>query len=119
VGEPGKIKWGAPPPPGAAPPPRSNLARAPVGLLNKPRFSLALGDHEMIVISIGAPWTGRNIPHFDKLPVGHIGRAEAEIIAHGRRDIETSAMIQIGLWAFILENILEMVGPEWPAVFPC
>src|SRR5947207_15541954 len=70
----------------------------------------------MIVISISAPWTGRNIPHFDKLPVGHIGRAEAEIFAHGRRDIETSDMIQIRLWAFILENMLEMVGPARSAL---
>ena len=52
------------------------------------------------------------------MPVGHIGRAEAEIIAHSRRDIEAGSVIQIRLWAFILENILEMVGPERPAVFP-
>src|SRR5205085_4242889 len=95
-----------------------NLPRAPVGLLNKPRFSLALGDHEMIVVAIGAPWTGRNIPNFDKLPVSHIGRAETEVIAHGRRDIETGSVIQIGLRPFVLENVLEMVSPERSAVFP-
>src|SRR5690349_21948098 len=96
----------------------SSLPRAPVGLLNKPRFSLALGDHEMIVVAIGTSWTGRNIPNLDKLPVGHIGRAEAKVIAHSRRDVEAGAMIQIGLRSFILENILEMVSPERPAVFP-
>src|SRR5207302_4902231 len=94
-----------------------NLPRAPVGLLNKPRFSLTLGDHEMIVIAIGAPWTGRNIPHFDKLPVGHIGRAEAEIIALSRRDIEAGYVIQIRVWVFMLEYILEMVGSARVAVF--
>src|SRR5262245_53270583 len=72
----------------------------------------------MIVIAIIPPWTGWNIPHFDKLPVGHVSRAEAEIIAHGRRDIETGSVIQIGLRSFILENILEMVGPERAAVLP-
>src|SRR5689334_5291537 len=95
-----------------------NLPRTPVGLLNKPRFSLALGDHEMIVVAIGAPWTGRYIPNFDELPVRHIGRTEAEIIAHGRRDIEAGSVIQIGLRPFILENVLEMVSPERSAVFP-
>ena len=54
-----------------------NLPRATVALLNKARFSLAFGDHEMVVIAVGAPRTGRNIPHFDKLPVGYIGRPKA------------------------------------------
>src|SRR5205085_6740876 len=93
-----------------------NLPRVPVGLLNKPRFSLTLGDHEMIVIAIGAPWTGRNISNFDKLPVSDIGWAETEIIAHGGRDIEAGAVIQIRLRPFVLENILEMVSPERSAV---
>src|SRR6516165_10277518 len=96
----------------------SGLPRAAVALLNKARFGLTFGDYEMIVIAIDAPWTRRNIPHFDKLPVGHIGWAQAQVVAHGRRDIEAGATIQIGLRSFILKNVLEMVGPEGPTVFP-
>src|ERR1700745_792763 len=72
----------------------------------------------MVVVTIAAPWPGRNIAHFHKLPVGHIGWAEPEVIAHSRGDIETCSVIQVRFRALILENILEMVGTEGSAIFP-
>jgi len=47
-------------------------------LLDKACLSLALGNHEMVVVTIAAPRPGRDIAHFYKLPVGHISRAEPE-----------------------------------------
>src|SRR5438128_5119897 len=99
--------------------PDLRLARGgTAGLLDKARLSLALGDHEMIVVAITAPRSGRDITHFHKLPVGHISRAEPKIIAHCRRDIETGAVIQVRLRSLILKNVLEMVGAKRSAIFP-
>ena len=72
----------------------------------------------MVVVTIATPRPGRDIPHFHKLPVGHIGWAEPEVIAHSRGDIETCSVIQVRFRSLILENILEMVGAEGSAIFP-
>ena len=37
-------------------------------------LALATRDDEMIVIAVASPGTRRNIPNFNKLPVGHISR---------------------------------------------
>src|SRR5205814_6315585 len=39
-------------------------------------------------------------------------------IANRRGNVETGAAVQIWLGPFVLENVLEMVGPERPAIFP-
>src|SRR5438034_9517746 len=72
----------------------------------------------MVVVAITAPRSGRDIAHFHKLPVGYIGWAEPEVIAHCWRDIETGAVIQVRFRSFILKNVLEMVGAERSAIFP-
>src|SRR6266446_10264963 len=99
--------------------PDLRLARGgTAGLLDKARLSLALGDHEMIVVAITAPRSGRDIAHFHKLPVGHISRAKPEVIAHSRGDIETGPAIQVRFRSLALENVLEVVGAEGSAIFP-
>ena len=87
-------------------------------MLDKARLSLALGNHEMVVVTIATPRPGRDIAHFYKLPVGHIGRAEPEVIAHSRGDIETGPVIQVRFRSLALENVLEVVGAEGSAIFP-
>ena len=87
-------------------------------MLDKACFSLALGNHKMVVVTIATPRPGRDTPHFHKLPVGHIGWAEPEVIAHSRGDIETCSVIQVRFRSLALENVLEVVGAEGSAIFP-
>src|SRR6266576_33819 len=42
----------------------------------------------------------------------------SEIIAHGRRDIETGAFVQIGFGSFITKDILPVIGAERSCVLP-
>src|SRR5207237_4792577 len=93
-------------------------ARCASDLLNQSPPRPARGDHEVVVLAITAPWSGRDIAHFHKLPVGHISRAEPKIISHCRRDIETGTVIQVRLRSLILKNVLEMVGAKRSAIFP-
>jgi hypothetical protein len=37
---------------------------------------------QAIVVAITPPWTGHNVSHIDKLPVGHLRGLQSEIIAH-------------------------------------
>src|SRR4051812_16638211 len=41
--------------------------------LDEALLGLAFGDHEMIVIAIVPPRSGRHIAHFHELPVGNVG----------------------------------------------
>ncbi len=43
---------------------------------------------------------------------------QAEIVSHGRGDIEACALVQIGFWTFIAKHVLPMVRSEWSCVFP-
>lgn len=72
----------------------------------------------MIVISVASPRTRRHITDFDKLPIRYVRWGQTEIIANGRRNIQTSPAVQIGFWPFILEYILEMIGAKRAAIFP-
>ena len=72
----------------------------------------------MIIFAVATPRTRRHIAHFYKLPIGHVGWCESEIIAHGWRNIQTSSPVQIWFWPFILENVLEMIGAKWAAILP-
>ena len=59
--------------------------------------------------------------HFAKVhepPVGDVGLFQAEIVSHGRGNIEASALIQIGFRTFIAKYVLPMVRSEWSCVFP-
>ena len=88
------------------------------GPFDKALFVLATCDDEVIVIPVASPRTRRHITHFDKLPIRDIRGSQAEVIANGRRNVQTSSTIQIGFWPFILEYILEVIGAKRAAIFP-
>src|SRR5437667_12412041 len=75
-------------------------------------------DDEMVVFAVAPPGTRRHIPRLDKLPIGHVRRLESEVIADGGRNIQPSPIVQIWLWPFISEHVLEMLRPKWTAIFP-
>src|SRR4030095_8216658 len=50
-------------------------------------------DDKGVVVAQLRPWTGRNFAGLDKFPIGHIGLLEAEVIANGRRNIESGAPV--------------------------
>ena len=75
-------------------------------------------NDEVIILTVASPRARRHIPHFDKLPIGYVGWRQLEIIAHGRRNIQTSSTIQIWFWPFILEHVLEVIGAKWAAILP-
>src|ERR1700704_1233301 len=49
--------------------------------------------HESVVLAKFRPWPQWHLAEIDKFPIGHVGRLQPEIIAHGRRDIEARALI--------------------------
>ena len=75
-------------------------------------------DDEMVVFAVAPPGTRRHIPRLDKLPVGRVRRLESEVIADCGRNIQPSSIVQIWLWPFILEHVLEMIRAKWAAIFP-
>src|SRR5437773_11618129 len=94
------------------------LLRGAEASFSQTLLGLASRNDEVIVFTVAPPRARRHIAHFDKLPIGYVGWRECEIIAHGRRNIQTSSMVQIWFWPFILEHVLEMIGAEWAAIFP-
>src|SRR5258708_7100163 len=86
--------------------------------LCQPLFLLALYNHEIVVLAKAAPGPSRNLCYFDKLPIRHISRLQPKIIPNRRRNVQSCAMVQIRLRTLVLENVLEMVGPERAAIFP-
>jgi hypothetical protein len=75
-------------------------------------------DDEMVVFAVAPPGTRRYIPRLDKLPIGRVRRLESEVIADCGRNIQPSPIVQIWLWPFILEHVLEMIRAKWAAIFP-
>src|SRR4029453_18931772 len=64
------------------------------------------------------PGARRYIPRFDKLPIGRVRRLESEVIADCGRNIQPRSIVEIWLWPFILEHILEMIGEKRATIFP-
>jgi hypothetical protein len=75
-------------------------------------------DDEMVVFAVAPPGTGRHIPRVDKLPICRVRRLESEVIADCGRNIQPSPIVQIWLWPFILEHVLEIIRAKWAAIFP-
>src|SRR6266446_3091463 len=75
-------------------------------------------DDEMVVFAVAPPGTRRPIPRLDKLPIGRVRRLESEVIPDCGRNIQPSPIVQIWLWPFILEHVLEIICAEWAAIFP-
>src|SRR4029077_3194258 len=75
-------------------------------------------DDEMVVFAVAPPGTRRHIPRLDKLPIGRVRRLESEVIADCGRNIQPSPIVQIWLWPFILEHVLEIIRAKWAAIFP-
>src|SRR6266567_1413261 len=72
----------------------------------------------MIVIAVVSPRTRRHIAHFHELPVSDVSRRQSQIIANCRGHIQTGSMVKIRLRPLIPEDVLKMIGPERPAIFP-
>src|SRR5437764_14276621 len=72
----------------------------------------------MIIVAVASPGARWYVADLHKLPVGYIGWRQTQIIAHCRRDIQAGTVIKVRLWSLIPENVLKMVGPERPAIFP-
>src|SRR5262249_17442736 len=53
-----------------------------------------------------------------KPPVSDVSWFQAKVIAHGRRNIEAGAFVQVWLWPFVSENVLPVIGAERSCVFP-
>src|SRR2546430_8575147 len=78
----------------------------------------AITDYKCVVLSQLRPRTARHLAELDKLPAGHIRFLQAEVIAHGRRNIETGPFVQIGFRTFVAKNVLPMIGPKRARIFP-
>ena len=72
----------------------------------------------MIVLAIASPRTRWHVLRVHELPVRHIRRLQQEIITHRGRNIQTRAMVQVGLGTLTAENILKMIGAKRAAIFP-
>ena len=48
--------------------------------LRQALLNLAARQDKMVVLAVSAPWAGRYVPHFNKLPIRYIGRLKAKII---------------------------------------
>src|SRR6266540_2214890 len=82
-------------------------------------FLLCLGITYLGAWAIVAPpGTQRHIPRLPPTPIGRVRRLESEVIADCRRNIQPSPIVQIWLWPFILEHVLEMIRAKWAAIFP-
>jgi hypothetical protein len=75
-------------------------------------------DDEMVVFAVAPPGTRRHVAHFGKLPIGRVRRLESEVIADCGRNIQPGPIVQIWLWPFILEHVLEMIRAKWATIFP-
>ena len=60
----------------------------------------------------------RNFFELHETPVGHVGVAKLEKIAHRWRYIETGALVQIWFGSLVTENVLPMIGTKRPSIFP-
>src|SRR6266487_4731588 len=87
-------------------------------LLGLPLLGLPPRDVQMVVFAVAPPGTRKHIPRLDKLPIGRVRWLESEVIADCGRNIQPSAIVQIWLWPFILEHVLEMIRAKWAAIFP-
>src|SRR5204862_261874 len=81
-------------------------------------LNLTPRNNEMVVLTVTAPWTGRDIGRIHESPIGQVSRLKAKIIAHSRRDIEAGAAVQIRFWPLVLENVLVIIGSERSAILP-
>ena len=64
------------------------------------------------------PWPGGNIARLDEFPIADIFAAHSKIVAHGRRNIQTRALVQIGERPLIAEHILPVVGAKRSTILP-
>src|SRR4029077_12735889 len=86
--------------------------------LGQALLRLAARDDEVIIFAVAPPRARRHVAHFDKLPIGRVRRLESEVITDCGRNIHPSRIVQIWLWPFILEHVLEMIRAKWAAIFP-
>src|ERR1051325_9261598 len=71
-----------------------------------------------IILPNAGPRTIRNIAHLNKFPIRHVHWSQAQVIPHGRRNIEPGTLVQVRLGAIISENIFPMIRSERAAVAP-
>src|SRR3954453_1176459 len=88
------------------------------GTISQLLFLLALRQHEVVIVAVGSPGSRRDFSNFDKLPIRHVSRLEAEVITNGRRNVQPRTMVQVWLRPLPLKHILKVVCPKRPAIFP-
>src|SRR5207244_764425 len=94
------------------------LARDRTELFRQRFAFFALANYESVVFAMGGPRAARHFAEIYKLPIGYVRFLQAEVIAHSRRNIESCALVQIRLWAFIAKHVLPVISAEWSSVFP-
>ena len=72
----------------------------------------------MIVFAVASPRAGRHVADLNKLPIDDVGWREAEIIAHGGRNVQTSSVVNIWAGTLISEDVLKMICEKRAAIFP-
>ena len=87
-------------------------------LLDQSLLGLATRNDKVIVLAVTAPRPGGHVLRVHKLPIGHVSWLQPKVVAHCRRNIQTSAMVEIGFGTFVAKNILEVIGAKRTAVFP-
>src|ERR1044072_5770861 len=81
-------------------------------------LALTSRDDKMIVIAVVSPGARRHVPHFHKLPVGHIRRRQPKIITDCRGNIQSGPVIKIRFRTLVAEDVLKMVCAKRSTIFP-
>src|SRR6516225_6809781 len=75
-------------------------------------------NNEVIVFTVASPRPRRHIAHFHKLPIDYVCWSQAEIVAHGGGNAESSAMIRVWSWTLTSKNILPIICGKRAAILP-
>src|SRR5262245_49195280 len=77
-----------------------------------------MSEDEVIILAVASPRTGRHVPHFHKLPIGHIGGRQSQVIPYRWRNIQPGAVIKIWFGTLVSEDVLKVVRAKWTAILP-
>src|SRR5215469_11064993 len=80
--------------------------------------TLAAQNHKGIIVAIERPRARRDFAKLDKPPVANVLIAQPEIVANARRHVQSGALIQVGSWPLVAENVLPMIGAKWATILP-
>src|SRR6516165_1141642 len=81
-------------------------------------ITLTAQDNKCIVIAVHGPRTWWDFTEFCEFPIARIFVTQPQIIANGRRNIQTRALVQIRPRALVTEDILPVIRTEGTAILP-